>query len=82
VWRESEGIWHILQSSNGTFVTRQLGVPGDIPVPGDYDGDGKSDLAIWRESEGAWYLIQSSNGASITLQWGASGDSPVSAPAF
>jgi hypothetical protein len=45
---------------------------GDIPVPGDYSGDGVTDLAVWRPSDGLWYIY-----GGATTQYGQAGDVPL-----
>jgi alpha-beta hydrolase superfamily lysophospholipase len=86
VWRPGvdiaktgEGNWYILDSSTKTLRVQQWGLLGDFPVPGDYDGDGKTDLAVWRPGEGNWYVIDSSTGTPTVQGWGVDGDIPVPA---
>jgi hypothetical protein len=59
-------------------AVQNWGLPGDVMVPADYDGDGRDDKAIWRPSTATWW-IQYSNGGTRTQQWGESGDIPVPA---
>ncbi len=51
------------------------GAPGDVPVPGDYDGDGFTDVAVYRPSTGVWFVPNSS-----PIHWGVRGDVPLSLP--
>lgn len=55
----------------GMFLT-SLGKTGDIPVPADYDGDGKTDFALWRPEEGNWFFLSGG-----IVSWGRSQDIPM-----
>lgn len=75
--------WFMLLSnfSNGFALIPVWGTAGDRIVPGDYDGNGKADVAVWRPTDGQWYVIPSNaqnavNVARLGFQWGASGDVP------
>jgi hypothetical protein len=77
VFRPSEGNWYIRNSQTGTVTVQQWGTTGDVPVAGDFDGDGKPDIAVWRPSEGNWYIRNSQTGTVTVQQWGAPTDIPV-----
>ena len=77
VFRPSTGAWHILRSSSLTGIAPIWGGGGDIPLRGDFDGDGRADLAVFRPSTGAWLIVRSSTSTGLTQTWGGGGDIPV-----
>jgi hypothetical protein len=63
-----------LQRSQVGFTGVTFGESTDIPVPADYDGDGKADIAVFRN--GTWYLLRSQAGFT-GVAFGAATDKPV-----
>lgn len=57
----------------GAGVLADWGVPGDLPVAGDWDGDGVDQPGVFRPSEKRWYL----HGGGHVDDWGEPGDRPV-----
>jgi hypothetical protein len=73
--------WFVLGSSgSGSVTSRSFGQAGDIAVTGDYDGDGRENIAVFRPSTGVWYLAsQQSGGGFQARAFGQAGDIPVPA---
>jgi hypothetical protein len=77
VFRPSEGIWYILDTSNNRSTAVQWGQSGDKLVPADYDYDGITDIAVFRPSNGTWYVRRSSDNGLTAFQFGISSDIPL-----
>jgi flagellar hook-basal body complex protein FliE len=78
VWRPTQGF--LLRQSNTAGppdIAVPLGQPGDQPVVGDWDGDGKTTVALFRAGQ---FLLRNENavGAPVTtVAFGQAGDIPV-----
>ena len=60
--------------------TAFFGAPGDLPITGDWDGDGVSTIGLFRPSTGQFFLhnrIESTGTPDITFNFGQAGDLPV-----
>lgn len=79
VWRPSDGTWYVLGGPGSQQTFYGWGTAGDVPMPGDYDGDGKTDFAVYRPSTSYWYIVHSSTSATSQFPFGVSGDTPVAA---
>ena len=53
----------------------------DVPVRGDFDGDGRGDLATYRQATGEWRIWASASGHTpwAPIEWGSGADMPVAA---
>ncbi len=77
IWRPSNGLWCVLGGTGSAQTIYGWGTNGDVPAPGDYDGDGKTDFAIYRGSGASFWIMKSSDNTYYGVTQGANGDKPV-----
>src|SRR5262249_14312300 len=66
----------VKKSLTGTFTDTGIGSTTSArPAPGDFDGDGSTDVAVF--DAGAWSIIWSSDSSPHSVSWGSPGDIPV-----
>ncbi len=77
LFRPSTGTWYTANSDG--FSERNFGGSQDRVVSGDYDGDGKTDMAVYTDigGQGVWSVKRSSDAGVTTEYFGLASDIPV-----
>ena len=88
VWRSfgvgTSGEWLIKENGGGGTLTQVFGTPGalaarDMALRGDFDGDGKDDIAVKKNGTAIWQWRRSSDGATDQRTVGTPGNFPIPA---
>ena len=67
-FRSGDGVFYLDYNGNGTWDgcgtdrCLQIGMSGDVPVMGDWTGNGASKVGLFRPSDGTFYLDYNGNG--------------------
>ncbi|MET0901917.1 MAG: hypothetical protein ABWZ52_01635 [Acidimicrobiales bacterium] len=85
VFRPSTGEWLLRNTATpGPAEIRfkyggQAGAPNDVPVVGDWNGDGKAGIGVFRPHSGTWILrhTASPGAGELNYRYGGPGDQPV-----
>ena len=89
LFRPTDGAFYLDYNGNGTWdgcgvdKCLNIGMNGDVPLVGDWDGTGSSKVGVFRPSDGTFYLDYNGSGtgegcgSDLCLSIGLSGDTPL-----
>jgi hypothetical protein len=89
IYRAATGMWYLDMNQNGEWdgcaidKCVQIGLNGDIPIVGDWNGSGSGKVGVFRPSDGTFYLDYNGNGVwdgcgtDKCLSIGMAGDVPL-----
>lgn len=69
------GVWF----ASGAPTAWAYGQTGDVPVPGDFTGDGRTEMNLYRPSTGQWLIANAATGVYEVRTLGQPGDIAVPA---
>ena len=72
VYNPESGRWLIMGSKPRKPIPDNGAHVSDIPVPGDYNGDGYAEIAVWRAADCKWYIQ-----GMKPFKFGERGDLPI-----
>jgi hypothetical protein len=55
----------------------QFGATGYVPVPGDFDNDGRADIVVFGPADGSWSFRFSGGGIEVAGPWGWNGNNSI-----
>ncbi len=91
VYRPSEGVFYVLRSDaalnrsdalrGGSALMRvKVGAADHVPVPGDFNNDGKADFATVWNTVRYWTVVDAAGQLLSSTPWGIPGDTVLSCP--
>jgi hypothetical protein len=80
LWTLRDGMITLQSLNTGQKTTFKWGGrPGDILVPGDYDGDGYDEIGVWQRTNQTWYWRRAPDGPISQATFGTATGIPLPA---
>ncbi len=74
---DGKGLWYILLSESGARKSGlQFGNADSLPIRGDFNGDGRYDLAVFQPG-GMWYISYDLGNSAVAYSFGDANSIPV-----
>ena len=80
LWSPLTGEFTVQSVQDGATETMSWGGrPGDILLPGDYDGDGYDEVGVWQPHTNTWWVRAMPSGPNLHFTFGTSSSIPLPA---